>query len=183
MKKIFTIALSMMLMLSAHYDASAQGLFGKKKPLPNTRGKANVKDLAKEIHSALLAGNADRLLIFVPTEAELKELKKESDSNESWDLLAKYEAKQLDEGIKKDLEMVRNQLTTDQVSPSLTTITEVKTGRVDAKTPAMIPVIITLADPKQKMETLTFDALRINKRVYLFRQLQVKSNLEAINTK
>jgi hypothetical protein len=181
MKKLFSLVLSAMIALTPYYAASSQGMFAKKKPPINTRGKANAKELAKEIHTAMQTGNTDRLTIFMPTAAELKDLKKASTNEKAVECIETLDAKALENNLKQDLSTVQSQLSAQSISPAMTTITEVTTTRGSVKTPGVIPVTVTLTDAKQKPATVAFEAIKINKRIYLLRGLQVKNDMQAVN--
>jgi hypothetical protein len=183
MKKIFMLVVSAILVLTTLPSASGQGLFAPKKPVPNTRGKATVKELAKEIHTALLTGNTDRLSVFMPTDDELTWVRKANPTEEVKELVNNMSSESLEESMDEDLTIAQKQLAADSVTTYSTTITAVTTSRVDPKMPALIPVTITLTDAKQKPGMLAFEAIRINKRIYLLRNLQVKRELQAVNMK
>lgn len=181
MKKLFSLVLSAMIAFAPYNAATSQSVFAKKKPLPNTRGKANTKELAKELHSALLTGNTNRLLIFVPTETELKDHKKTVTTDEGKDFIGTLDANALENKLKEDLSSLQAQLTASSISPSSTTVTAVTNSRGSTKTPGVVPVTVTLTDAQQKPATVAFEAIRINKRFYLLRGLQVKSDMQAVN--
>jgi len=184
MKKILTLVFSFILLLATIGTASAQmspGLFAKKKPLPSTRGKASVKELSKELHAALQEGNTERLLLFMPSDNELKTLKKNKlTPDKTIELIETVNAGQLENNFKQDLAAVQNQLAADSVILEETTLSEVAGHR--AKTPNVIPVTVTLLNKEQEPVALMFEALKIDKRIFLFRNLQLKKEMQAVNT-
>ncbi|MFC5271787.1 hypothetical protein [Adhaeribacter terreus] len=183
MKRILTLVLSFTLTLAAFENASAQmspGLFAKKKPLPSTRGKGSIKELGKEIHTAMQTGDTERLMIFMPSEPELKDLKKNKlTPDKTKELIETVNASQLENNFKQDLATVQNQLAADSVIPEQATFSAATGHR--PKIPNVIPVTVTLLDKQQRPVALTFEALKIDKRVFLFRNLQVKREMQAVN--
>ena len=184
MKRIFALLLSFTLLLALCNTASAQmspGLFAKKKPLPSTRGKGSVKELSKEIHNAMQTGNIDRLMVFMPSEQELKDLKKNNlTSDKTKELIETVNAGQLESNFKQDLTNVQAQLEAESKSPEMVTFSNATGHR--PKIPNVIPVTITLVDKEQCPVDLTFEALKIDKRIFLFRNLQIKRDMQAVNT-
>ncbi|HSI89862.1 MAG TPA: hypothetical protein VK927_02040 [Adhaeribacter sp.] len=183
MKKIWTLVLSMLIVLIAMGDATAQqrSLFGPKKPIPNTRGKANIRDLAKEIHETLQNGNDYRLISFLPNDIELKKLRKASSAEELNQILDATNARQLEGRWKEDVAVVQSQLRSDSLNIAKSTVVSVAGGRGNRNLPGVIPVTITLADANQKPVEVTFQALRLDKRLFLFRNLEVKKEMQAVN--
>jgi hypothetical protein len=157
------------------------GLFAKKKPLPSTRGKGSVKDLSKEIHNAMVTGNIGRLMVFMPSEQELKDLKKQKlTPDQTKELIETINAGQLENNFKQDLANVQNQLTAESKNPELATFSNATGHR--PKIPNVIPVTITLLDKNQCPVDITYEALKIDKRFFLFRNLQMKRDMQAVNT-
>jgi putative ubiquitin-RnfH superfamily antitoxin RatB of RatAB toxin-antitoxin module len=184
MKKFILVICSALIVLVTLSTVHAQqGLFAKKKPLSATRGKASVKELGKEIFMALQNGNTDRLNIYLPSDVELKELRKNNQTtDETKDIVEKFSAVQLETNLQDELTALKNQLSSNAIRVNDATLVSVTGTRADPKTPNIIPVSINLTDEKQKSYTLTFEALRIEKRVFLFRQLQAKpQEMQAVN--
>src|SRR5689334_4518831 len=177
MKRVLLLVLTaIIVMITAGELAAQSSPFAKKKPLPVTRGKATVKELGKEIYEAMQTGRTDRLVVYLPSEKELKGMKKMDRMNEK--TLAEVEsldALQLEEAFKADLTNVQNQLSSESVSVATTTLSTVTAGR--PKIPNIVPVTVTLLDAKQKPVNLTFEALRIEKRLFLLRGLQVQKDV------
>lgn len=174
----------MLLSLFVITNATAQNsLFGKKKPLPSTRGKASVKELGKELHNALLSGNTGRLGFFMPSDNELKDLKKSGTvTDEMKDIAGSVGANQLESNLQQEIDALKSQMNADQFRAHNSTLVSVTSSRPNSKTPNIIPVTINLADEKQQPYALSFEALRIDKRVFFFRQVQVKKEMQAVNT-
>ena len=162
-------------------ELSAQNSpFAKKKPLPSTRGKATVKELGKEIFDAMQSGRTDRLLVYLPSDKELKELSKHERTHEKTkELVESLNAQQLEESFSLDLITVQNQLNADAFSPALATMGPVTGAR--PKIPGVVPVTLTLMDSQQRPVNVTFEALRIEKRLFLLRNLQVQKDMTAVN--
>ena len=181
MKKMLLLVLTAIIVMMTIGELAAQNSpFAKKKPLPNTRGKATAKELGKEIFDAMQTGRTDRLLVYLPSDKELKALSKHDRTHEKTkELVESLNAQQLEESFKADLSTVQNQLMTDAFSPALATLGPVAGGR--AKIPGVVPVTVTLLDASQKPVNLTFEALRIEKRLFLLRNLQVQKEMPALN--
>lgn len=181
MKRILLLVLTAIIVMTTIGELSAQNSpFAKKKPLPVTRGKASVKELGKEIYEAMQTGRTDRLVVYLPSEKELKGMKKMDRVNEK--TLAEVEslnAMQLEEAFKTDLTNVQNQLSAESVSVGSTTLGTVTAGR--PKIPNIVPVTVTLLDAKQQPVNLTFEALRIEKRLFLLRGLQVQKDVPELD--
>jgi len=181
MKKILLLVLTAIIVMMTIGELAAQNSpFAKRKPLPSTRGKASAKELGKEIFDAMQSGRTDRLLVYLPSDKELKAmLKHERTHEKTKELLETLNAQQLEESFMLDLTTVKNQLMADAFSPSLATMGPVAGGR--AKIPGVVPVTLTLLDASQKPVNLTFEALRIEKRLFLLRGLQVQKDMTAVN--
>lgn len=179
MKRILLLVLTAIIVMMTIGELAAQNSpFAKKRAKPVTRGKATVKELGKEIHEAMQSGRTERLLVYLPSDKELKELKKDDRTHaKTLELIETLNAQQLEESFKSDLSTVQTQLQADSISPYATTVSTVTGGR--AKIPGVVPVTITLLDEKQRPVNLTFDALRIEKRLFLLRGLQVQKDMTA----
>ncbi|KAA9340854.1 hypothetical protein [Adhaeribacter soli] len=183
MKKTFTWAFSFLLVLLFIGTASAQNpLFGKKKPLPSTRGKASVKELGKELYTALQTGNTDRLTIYLPSDAELKDLKKNNaTTDEMKDIVSSVGADQLESNLQQEIDALKGQMAADSFRVNNSTLVSVTGTRPNSKTPNITAVTVNLTDEKERPYTLTFEALKIDKRVFLFRQIQAKKEMQVAN--
>lgn len=181
MKKMLLLVLTAIIVMMTIGELAAQNSpFAKRKPLPNTRGKATAKELGKEIFDAMQSGRTDRLLVYLPSDKEIKAVMKNERTNEKTkEVLESLTAQKLEESFNLDLTTVKNQLMADAFSPSLATMGPVVGAR--PKIPGIIPVTVTLLDASQKPVNLTFEALRIEKRLFLLRNLQVQKEMTAVN--
>ena len=181
MKRILLLVLTAIIVMITAGELSAQNSpFAKKKALPVTRGKASVKELGQEIYDAMQTGRVDRLVVYLPSEYDLKALKKNDRTNEKTKELAEtLDPMQLEESFKTELSAVQSQLTAESVSVASATLGTVTAGR--PKIPGVVPVTVTLLDAQKKPVTLTFEALRIDKRVFLLRGLQVQKDMPELN--
>ena len=179
MKKILLLVLTAIIVMMTIGELAAQNSpFAKKRAKPVTRGKATVKELGKEVYEAMQTGRTDRLVVYLPSDRELKDLKNNDRTHEkTLELIETLNAQQLEESFKTDLANVQNQLMADSISPYATTIGTVTGGR--AKIPGVVPVTLTLMDDEQRPVNLTFEALRIEKRLFLLRHLQVQKDMTA----
>ena len=177
---LFLVLTAIIVMMNTGELAAQNSPFAKKKPLPSTRGKATAKELGKEIFDAMQTGRTDRLLVYLPSDKELRDMKKLPRVHEkTLELVESLNAQQLEQSFMLDLTTVQNQLKADAFSPSLATMGPVAGGR--PKIPGVVPVTITLLDASQKPVNLTFEALRIEKRLFLLRNLQVQKDMTAVN--
>ncbi len=181
MKKILLLVLTAIIVMMTIGELAAQNSpFAQRKPLPATRGKATVKELSNEIYSAMQSGRTERLMVYLPSDKELKALKKEPRTHEKTkELLETLDARALEESFMLDVTTVQNQLMADAFSPALATLGPVTGGR--PKIPGVIPVTFTLLDAQQKPVTLTYESLRIGKRVFLLRGFTVQKDMTAVN--
>lgn len=182
MNKILLLVLTAIIAMMTVGELAAQNSpFAKKRPLPSTRGKATAKELGKEIFDAMQTGRTDRLLVYLPSDKELKALMKHERTHEKTrEVIETLSAQQLEESFNLDLTTVKNQLMADAFSPALATMGPVVGAR--PKIPGIIPVTVTLLDASQKPVNITFEALRIEKRLFLLRNLQVQKDMTAVNT-
>lgn len=135
------------------------------------RGAANVNELANIIFTAIQSNDFDQLPLYIPTDTELGNLKKQT-SEDVQALLENLTAEDISASLQESFETVIREGISKTLNLTELTLADVKAGKPDAKNKILIPVTATLTTRTNQPLPLKFEALKINGRYFLFQRMQ-----------
>ncbi len=168
MKKILYLMLSFALLTTFPVRSGQINI-----PLSATapRGAATINELANVVFAAVQSNSFDQLPLYVPTDADLSNLKKRS-SEDLQVMLEELTATAITASLKESFETIIREGVEKTLNLSELTLADVRTGKPDAKNKMLLPVTATLNTRANQPLPLRFEALKINGRYFLFQRMQ-----------
>lgn len=138
-------------------------------------GAASVSEIANGLLQALQTNNFDQLTAFLPTDAELAQLKKRG-SEDMKAVLENRTAEDLKTTLKTEYETLVQAAIDKTLNWQEATVTEVKQGKPAVKNKMLQPAGIIINTKQNQLVRIVFETVKINNRYYLFRQIRLAAS-------
>lgn len=136
-------------------------------------GAANVTELSNAILLALQTADTGQLNGYLPTDAELKVLKKQG-SEDMKAILENQTVTSLSNSFQSDVKKIIQEGVGKTLNWADMHLAETKTGKGTAKNLMLRPVEMVLQTKNNQLVSIVFETIHLHNRYYLFRGIQLK---------